>query len=179
MAEKAAAQARESLRLIRLRYESGLTILSDRPNAEDATKNAELSRVAALFDTYLTQAGLTLALGTISGPVAEGGKRRGDPAGRPHSCLPALWASNDKDHRNCDHQNPDAPTTDGLLGCRAMIIPKAAPIFYYHLHQGTEMLVGQSGSRGTVQLNETGAAGGVHMATNRNGASGYRPGTPM
>ncbi len=74
VAEKAVAQARESLRLIRLRYESGLTILVDLLNAEDATKNAELSRVAALFDTYLAQAGLDLALGTISGPVAEGPK---------------------------------------------------------------------------------------------------------
>ncbi len=74
VAKAAVAQARESLRLIRLRYESGLTILVDLLNAEDATKNAELSRVAALFDTYLAQAGLDLALGTISGPVAETGK---------------------------------------------------------------------------------------------------------
>ncbi len=74
VAKVAVAQARESLRLIRLRYESGLTILVDLLNAEDATKNAELSQVAALFDTYLAQAGLDLALGTISGPVAEGGK---------------------------------------------------------------------------------------------------------
>jgi outer membrane protein len=72
VAKAAVAQARESLRLIRLRYESGLTILVDLLNAEDATKNAELSRVAALFDTYLAQAGLDLALGTISGPVAAG-----------------------------------------------------------------------------------------------------------
>ncbi len=66
------AQAREGLRLIRLRYQSGLTILVDLLSAEDATKNAELSQVGALFDTYLAQAGLDLALGTISGPVAEG-----------------------------------------------------------------------------------------------------------
>jgi outer membrane protein len=74
VAETAVAQARESLRLIRLRYESGLTILVDLLTAEDAAKNAELSRVAALFDTYLAQAGLDLALGTISGPVTESGK---------------------------------------------------------------------------------------------------------
>jgi outer membrane protein len=73
VAEQATAQARESLRLIRLRYESGLTILVDLLTAADATKNAELNRVANLFDTYLAQAGLDLALGTISGPVAEGG----------------------------------------------------------------------------------------------------------
>jgi outer membrane protein len=74
VAETAVAQAKESLRLIRLRYESGLTILVDLLTAEDAAKNADLSRVAALFDTYLAQAGLDLALGTISGPVTESGK---------------------------------------------------------------------------------------------------------
>ena len=66
------AQAKESLRLIRLRYEAGLTILVDLLTAEDANKNADLSRVTALFDTYLAQAGLELALGTISGPGGEG-----------------------------------------------------------------------------------------------------------
>jgi len=70
VAQAAVSQARESLRLIRLHYESGLTILVDLLNAEDATKNADLSQVAALFDTYLAQAGLDLALGTISGPAA-------------------------------------------------------------------------------------------------------------
>ena len=74
VAQAAVTQAREGLRLIRLRYQSGLTILVDLLNGEDALKNAELSQVAALFDTYLAQAGLELALGTISGPVAEGGK---------------------------------------------------------------------------------------------------------
>jgi outer membrane protein TolC len=72
VAGAAVSQARESLRLIRLRYEAGLTILVDLLTAEDATKNAELSRVASLFDTYLAQAGLELALGTISGPGREG-----------------------------------------------------------------------------------------------------------
>jgi outer membrane protein len=74
VAKAAVVQAREGLRLIRLRYQSGLTILVDLLNGEDALKNAELSQVGALFDTYLAQAGLELALGTISGPVAEGGK---------------------------------------------------------------------------------------------------------
>jgi outer membrane protein len=64
-------QARESLRLIRLRYEGGLTILVDLLTAEDARKEAELNYLTALFDTHLAQAGLELALGTISGPVAE------------------------------------------------------------------------------------------------------------
>ena len=72
VAQAAVAQAKESLRLIRLRYEAGLTILVDLLTAEDANKNADLSRVTALFDTYLAQAGLELALGTISGPGGEG-----------------------------------------------------------------------------------------------------------
>jgi outer membrane protein len=74
VAEKAVAQARESLRLISLRYQAGLTILLDLLNAEDAMKNAALSRVEALLGTYLAQAELELALGTISGPVAASGK---------------------------------------------------------------------------------------------------------
>ena len=71
VARAAVAHAREGLRLIRLRYEEGLTILVDLLTAEDALKNAELGQVTALFDTYLAQAGLDLALGTISGPAAE------------------------------------------------------------------------------------------------------------
>lgn len=73
VARAALAQAREGLRLIRLRYETGLTILLDLLTAEDALKSAELSQVGALFDTHLAQAGLELALGTISGPAAETG----------------------------------------------------------------------------------------------------------
>ncbi|MEJ2071039.1 MAG: TolC family protein, partial [Syntrophobacterales bacterium] len=67
-------QARESLRLIRLRYEAGLTILVDLLTAEDAKKEADLGYLTALFDTHLAQAGLELALGTISGPVGGNGK---------------------------------------------------------------------------------------------------------
>ena len=86
VAQAAVAQAKESLRLIRLRYEAGLTILVDLLTAEDANKNADLSRVTALFDTYLAQAGLELALGTISGPGGEGkdveiGRRQGGHQG--------------------------------------------------------------------------------------------------
>jgi outer membrane protein TolC len=71
VARTSVAQAREGLRLIRLRYESGLTILVDLLTSEDALKNAELGTVAALFDTHLAQAGLELALGTLSGPSPE------------------------------------------------------------------------------------------------------------
>jgi len=76
VARGAVAQAQESLRLIRLRYETGLTILVDLLTAEDALKNAELSQVAALFDTHLAQAGLELALGTISGPAAAATEKK-------------------------------------------------------------------------------------------------------
>jgi outer membrane protein len=65
-------QARESLRLIRLRYEEGLTILVDLLTAEDAKKEAELNYLTALFDTHLAHAGLELALGTLIGPEAAG-----------------------------------------------------------------------------------------------------------
>ncbi len=71
VARAAVAQAREGLRLIRLRYETGIAILLELLTAEDALKNAELSQVGALFDTHLVQAGLELALGTISGPAGE------------------------------------------------------------------------------------------------------------
>ncbi|MCL4504051.1 MAG: TolC family protein [Deltaproteobacteria bacterium] len=77
VAKDAVAQARESLRLIRLRYETGLTILVDLLTAEDALKNAELSQVGALLDTHLAQAGLELALGTISGPAETGSNALG------------------------------------------------------------------------------------------------------
>ena len=66
-------QARESLRLIRLRYEEGLTIMVDLLTAEDAKKEAKLNYLTALFDTHLAQAGLELALGTLTGPESPGG----------------------------------------------------------------------------------------------------------
>jgi outer membrane protein len=70
--QTAVEQSRESLRLIRLRYEEGLTIMVDLLTAEDAKKEAELNYLTALFDTHLAQAGLELALGTLTGPEALG-----------------------------------------------------------------------------------------------------------
>lgn len=72
VARKAVAEAQESLRLIRLRYGEGLTILLDLLTAEDAAKEAELNRLKALFDTHVAQAGLELALGTLTGPPKAG-----------------------------------------------------------------------------------------------------------
>lgn len=68
VAKTAVAEAQESLRLIRLRYGQGLTILVDLLTAEDAAKDAELNQQGALFDTHVAQAGLELALGTLTGP---------------------------------------------------------------------------------------------------------------
>jgi outer membrane protein TolC len=68
VAKTVVAEAQESLRLIRLRYQEGLTLLLDLLTAEDAAKEAELRRLQALFDTHLAHAGLELALGTLSGP---------------------------------------------------------------------------------------------------------------
>lgn len=65
-------QAREGQRLIRLRYEEGLTILVDLLTAEDAKKEAELNYLTALFDTHLAQSELDLALGTLAGPESSG-----------------------------------------------------------------------------------------------------------
>jgi outer membrane protein TolC len=75
-------EARESLRLIRLRYEEGLTLLLDLLSAEDAAKEADLRRLEALFDTHLAHAGLELALGTLSGPPAGSTPSGSDPQGR-------------------------------------------------------------------------------------------------
>lgn len=72
VAKASVDQAREGLRLIRLRYEEGLTILVDLLTAQDAKKEAELNLLTALFDTHLAQAGLELALGTLTGPEALG-----------------------------------------------------------------------------------------------------------
>ena len=69
-------QAKEGLRLIRLRYEEGLTILVDLLTAEDAKKEAELNHLTALFDTHLAQAELELALGTLTGPEESGSSKR-------------------------------------------------------------------------------------------------------
>ncbi len=71
VAQSAVAEAQESLRLIRLRYGEGLTILVDLLTAEDAAKEAELNRQGSLFDTHLAQAGLELALGTLTGPAVD------------------------------------------------------------------------------------------------------------
>ena len=90
VAQASLGQARESLRLLRLRYETGIAILLELLNAEDALKSAELSRVEALFETHLAQAGLELALGTISGPAApealvgKGAKGRNALPPSPH-----------------------------------------------------------------------------------------------
>ncbi|MEW6387887.1 MAG: TolC family protein [Thermodesulfobacteriota bacterium] len=91
VARAAVQQAQESLRLIRLRYEEGLTILVDLLTAENAKKDAELNRLSALFDTHLAQAGLDLALGTLSGPVEDGfeGRAGGPQVPRPPLKLPS------------------------------------------------------------------------------------------
>lgn len=71
VAQTAMTQAQESLRLKRLRYQEGFTILLDLLTSENAAKDAELDQVTTLFDTHLAQARLELALGTLSGPPSE------------------------------------------------------------------------------------------------------------
>jgi len=76
VARAAVEEARESLRLIRLRYREGLTILVDLLTAEDAAREAEFNRLGALFDTHISQAGLELALGTLAGPPGKAPVKR-------------------------------------------------------------------------------------------------------
>ncbi len=86
VANAVVAEAQESLRLIRLRYQEGLTLLLDLLSAEDAAKEAELRRLEALFDTHLAHAGLELALGTLTGPPAgpsPGGSEASDTGAAP------------------------------------------------------------------------------------------------
>jgi len=71
VAQTAVSQAAEGLRLIRLRYAEGLTLLVDLLTAENAKKEAELNKLSALFDTHIAHAGLELALGTLTGPVGS------------------------------------------------------------------------------------------------------------
>jgi outer membrane protein len=59
----AAAQARESQRMIRDRYEAGLATVSDVLRAADAVLDAEAHRTAALVDVLVSRSALERALG--------------------------------------------------------------------------------------------------------------------
>jgi outer membrane protein TolC len=63
-AREATGQARESLRMIRDRYEAGLVPASELLRAAEAVLQAESLRIAALTDTYVSAAAVTRAAGT-------------------------------------------------------------------------------------------------------------------
>lgn len=65
VARQAARQAEESLRIVRDRYESGLTTVVTLLSAESALTDAQGSLSRALYDQSVGAAGLELALGTI------------------------------------------------------------------------------------------------------------------
>lgn len=65
-AEAAVAQAEENLRIIRNRYESGLSNVTELLRSQTALLEARLRRLMAVHDQRLAAAGLELAAGTLS-----------------------------------------------------------------------------------------------------------------
>jgi outer membrane protein len=63
--EQAAAQAEESLRIIRNRYQAGLATITDVLRAETATSGAKTSYLRALFDQRISRASLELQVGRL------------------------------------------------------------------------------------------------------------------
>ncbi|HEV2494854.1 MAG TPA: TolC family protein [Terriglobia bacterium] len=79
-----AAQAKESLRILRDRYEAGLVTIVDVLRAEAATTSAERSHLSALYDYRIAAASLELATGELApgsnAVVAKAGAlRSGNP----------------------------------------------------------------------------------------------------
>lgn len=66
VSQQAATQAEESLRIIRNRYQSGLTTITDLLRAETATTSARTNYLRALFDQRISAANLELQTGQLS-----------------------------------------------------------------------------------------------------------------
>lgn len=66
VAEAAVAQAEESLRITKNRYEAGMSTVTDLLRNETAALEAKLRRLAAIHDQRLAAAQLELAAGTLS-----------------------------------------------------------------------------------------------------------------
>jgi len=64
--QQAARQAEESLRIIRNRYEAGLTTITDLLRAETAVTQAKTNFLRALFDQRVSAANLELQVGRLS-----------------------------------------------------------------------------------------------------------------
>ena len=63
--EQATAQAEESLRIIRNRYQAGLVTITDLLRAETATTGARTNYLRALFDQRISRASLELQVGRL------------------------------------------------------------------------------------------------------------------
>ncbi|MFN9083843.1 MAG: TolC family protein, partial [Acidobacteriota bacterium] len=61
------AQAEESLRITKNRYEAGLTTVTDLLRTETALLDATTRRIAAIYDHRLATVAVQLAAGTLSG----------------------------------------------------------------------------------------------------------------
>jgi outer membrane protein TolC len=66
VSEETVAQAEESLRIIRNRYEAGLTTITDLLRAEVTAVGAKSNRLRAVFDQRLSAANLELQTGQLS-----------------------------------------------------------------------------------------------------------------
>lgn len=66
VAEAAVAQAEENLRIVRNRYENGLTTVTELLRSETALAETRLRRLAAVHDQRLAATALELAAGTLS-----------------------------------------------------------------------------------------------------------------
>ncbi len=66
VAEAAVAEAEESLRIVKNRYENGLTNVTELLRSETALSDARVRRLAAVHDQRLAAASLELAAGTLS-----------------------------------------------------------------------------------------------------------------
>jgi outer membrane protein len=66
VSQQAASQAEESLRIIRNRYEAGLTTITDLLRAETAVTQAKTNFLRALFDQRVSAANLELQIGRLS-----------------------------------------------------------------------------------------------------------------
>ena len=67
VASEAIAQAEESLRILKNRYEAGLAAVSDLLRHESALAEVRMRRLVAIHDQRLSAVGLELAKGTLSG----------------------------------------------------------------------------------------------------------------
>src|SRR4029453_9170144 len=66
VSQQAASQAEEGLRIIRNRYQAGLTTVTDLLRAETAVTSARTNHLRALFDQRVSAANLELQVGRLS-----------------------------------------------------------------------------------------------------------------